>query len=270
MTTARAHSSQGFARVTAIEPLIAAGRGDVFTSDLAAQAAGALLARVGVAAGAIDFLVLCTETPDFALPTTACIVQSRLGLSRDAGAVDITHGAAGFVYGLGLAKALVESGQATRVLLITADARSKAVERFTTAGGALDDVATATLVEIGSGDVEHIAAISLGADGDRTDAETTIEDRASALVGAVIARADASGDAVDLLLLQLPSPADPIDMDLSARRILEPSDPLGTGSSAIPIALADALARGNVSPGSRVAIAGMDDGRSWGGALLTW
>ena len=73
----------------------------------------------------IDYLIMCTQSPDYFLPTTACIMQDKLGLSSKSGAIDINLGCSGYIYGLGLAKALVESGQSDNLLLITAETYSK-------------------------------------------------------------------------------------------------------------------------------------------------
>ena len=73
----------------------------------------------------IDFLLFCTESPDYPLPPCACILQDRLGIPVTAGALDYNLGCSGFIYGLGLAEGLIASGQAKRVLLITAETYSK-------------------------------------------------------------------------------------------------------------------------------------------------
>ena len=96
-------------------------------SDLAVKAAQNLFARGACALSEIDFLLLCTQSPDYFLPTTACLLQTRLGLSTSCGALDFNLGCSGFIYGLGLAKGLIETGQARNVLLITAETYSKFV-----------------------------------------------------------------------------------------------------------------------------------------------
>ncbi len=73
----------------------------------------------------IDFVILCTQSPDYYLPTTACILQHRLGISKNAGAIDINQGCSGFVYSLSLAKGLVEAGVSKNVLLVMAETYSK-------------------------------------------------------------------------------------------------------------------------------------------------
>ena len=73
----------------------------------------------------IDYLIFCTQSPDFFLPTSACLIQDRLGLRTEIGAVDINQGCSGFVYALSLAKGLIESDQVKNVLIITSETYSK-------------------------------------------------------------------------------------------------------------------------------------------------
>lgn len=90
-------------------------------SDLGVKAAQKLFQVHGVDPRDVDFIVFCTQSPDYALPTTACLVQHRLGVRTSAGALDINLGCSAFPYGLGLAKGLIETGQAESVLFITAE-----------------------------------------------------------------------------------------------------------------------------------------------------
>ena len=116
-------------------------------SDLAVMAASRLLDEEGHDRGRIDFLLNCTQTPDYVLPTTACLLQDRLGLPRSCGALDYNLGCSGYVYGLGLAKALIASGQAREVLLVTADTYSKLMNPLDKSVRTLfGDAATATLI----------------------------------------------------------------------------------------------------------------------------
>ena len=94
-------------------------------SDLGVAAAEKLFASTASTASPIDFLLFCTQTPDYPLPTTACLMQHRLGLPTSIGALDFNLGCSGFVYGLSLADGLIRSGAARRVLLITAETYSK-------------------------------------------------------------------------------------------------------------------------------------------------
>src|SRR3990167_6587237 len=94
-------------------------------SDLGVAAGRKLFETYGIDPGSIDFLLFCTQTPDYPLPTTACLVQDRLGLRTSIGALDFNLGCSGFVYGLSLADGLIRSGAAQRVLLITSETYSK-------------------------------------------------------------------------------------------------------------------------------------------------
>jgi 3-oxoacyl-[acyl-carrier-protein] synthase-3 len=82
--------------------------------DLAFAAARALFDRHGIDPANLDFLLLCTQAPDYVLPTTACVLQQKLGLPTTAGALDFNLGCSGFVYGLSLAQALIERPGAAR------------------------------------------------------------------------------------------------------------------------------------------------------------
>ena len=95
-------------------------------SDMAEKAALKLFARAkDISPDKIDFVILVTETADYKLPSTACILQDRLGIPTTAGALDINLGCSGYVYALKLAKALVASGESKNVLLLTGDVYSR-------------------------------------------------------------------------------------------------------------------------------------------------
>ena len=80
------------------------------SSDLAVAAATRLFESGACQPADIDFILLCTQSPDYFLPTTACLVQERLKIPTTAGALDFNLGCSGYVYGLSLAKGLIESG----------------------------------------------------------------------------------------------------------------------------------------------------------------
>lgn len=93
--------------------------------DMAYKAAEKLLDTDSSLRESIDFILFCTQSPDYKLPTSACILQERLKLSKDIGALDFNLGCSGYVYGLSLAKGLVVSGLAKNVLLVTSETYSK-------------------------------------------------------------------------------------------------------------------------------------------------
>src|SRR6185437_6494269 len=115
-------------------------------SDLGYQAAQKLFASGACTPAQVDYLLLCTQSPDYFLPTTACVLQDRLGIPTHAGALDFNLGCSGFVYGLGLAQGLIETGQAERVLLVTAETYSKFIHpRDRSVRTIFGDAAAATL-----------------------------------------------------------------------------------------------------------------------------
>lgn len=118
-----------------------------FVTDLACKACQALFTETAVSPASVNFLILVTQSPDYALPSSACIVQHRLGFPTTVGALDVNLGCSGFIYGLSLAKGLVETGQATRVLLVTAETYSKYMDpQDKSVRTIFGDAAAATLV----------------------------------------------------------------------------------------------------------------------------
>jgi 3-oxoacyl-[acyl-carrier-protein] synthase III len=135
-------------------------------ADLAYEAALNLFEQGHISAQDIDFIILCTQAPDYILPTTACVLQDRLGISRQAGALDINLGCSGFVYGLSLAKGLIETGAARCVLLLTADTYSKYIHPMDKSVRTLfGDAAAATAIAAEDGIVESIGPFVFGTDG---------------------------------------------------------------------------------------------------------
>lgn len=137
---------------------------DETAADLAEQAARKLFERGAVAPGDIDFVLLCTQSPDYKLPTTACMLQDRLGIPTTAGALDFNLGCSGYIYGLSLAKGLIAGGMAERVLLLTAEAYTKYIHPMDKSVRTIfGDGAAATLVDRDAAD--RIGAFVFGTDG---------------------------------------------------------------------------------------------------------
>ena len=98
---------------------------DETAGDMAEKAARNLFLEYNISPDEIDFLLLCTQSPDYFLPSTACILQHRLGIPTSAGAFDYDLGCSGCVYGLAIAKGLIAAGVARNVLLLTAETYNK-------------------------------------------------------------------------------------------------------------------------------------------------
>ncbi len=121
----------------------------------------------------IDYVILCTQSPDYFLPTSACILQDKLQLSNNCGALDINLGCSGFVYGLGLAKGLIVSEQAKNVLLVTSETYSKFIHDNDKSNKTIfGDAAAATIItsEIIDGCLNaEILKFNYGTDGSGSD-----------------------------------------------------------------------------------------------------
>lgn len=139
------------------------------SADMAVKAAGKLFASGKANPQEIDFILFCTQTPDYLLPTSACLIQNRLGIPTSAGALDFNLGCSGFVYGLALAKGLIETHAARVVLLLTADTYTKFIEPMDRSTRTLfGDAGTATVIRASErldGQTEPIGPFVFGTDG---------------------------------------------------------------------------------------------------------
>ncbi len=139
---------------------------DECASDLGIAAARRLFEQGECSPDEVDFLIFCTQSPDHFLPTTACIMQDRLGLRLDSGAIDFNQGCSGFVYGLALAGSLIEANSAKNVLLITADTYTKFINpRDRSVRTLFGDGAAATLVSSRESEEPAIGPFVFGTDG---------------------------------------------------------------------------------------------------------
>jgi len=134
------------------------------SADLATKAAEKLFAENNVDKNAIDFILFCTQSPDYFLPTSACVIQDRLGLPTSCGALDFNLGCSGYIYGLSLAKGLIFSGIAKNVLLLTGETYSKFIHPKDKGNRTIfGDAGTASLISSeGFGEIKEF---SLGTDG---------------------------------------------------------------------------------------------------------
>jgi 3-oxoacyl-[acyl-carrier-protein] synthase III len=134
-------------------------------SDMATKAAEKLFVENSdVSRDDIDFVLFCTQSPDYFLPTSACLMQDRLGLRTKIGAFDFNLGCSGYVYGLAIAKGLIFGGIAENVLLLTAETYTKYLHPKDKGNRTIfGDAATATIVS--KDGFAEIGEFSLGTDG---------------------------------------------------------------------------------------------------------
>lgn len=136
-------------------------------SDLAERAAKNLFSSGVASPKDIDFILLATQSPDYFLPTTACILQDKLGIPTTAGALDFDLGCSAFIYGLALAKSLIKTNIAKNILLFTAETYTKYIHPFDKSNRTIfGDGAAATLIGEGG---HCIGDFDLGTDGSGKD-----------------------------------------------------------------------------------------------------
>lgn len=137
---------------------------DETAGDMAEKAARQLFEEYQIDSGSIDFLMLCTQSPDYFLPSTACILQDRLGIPTTAGAFDYNLGCSGCVYGMAMAKGLIAAGIAKNVLLLTAETYNKYLHPSDKSNRSIfGDGAAACLISTDG--FAEIGEFSLGTDG---------------------------------------------------------------------------------------------------------
>jgi 3-oxoacyl-[acyl-carrier-protein] synthase III len=279
-------------------------------SDLGVAAAKKLFAEQKIDPTSIDFLLFCTQTPDYPLPTTACLMQDRLGLPTTCGALDFNLGCSGFVYGLSLADGLIRTGAVKRILLITAETYSKYIHPTDRSLRTIfSDAAAATLIE--GGDTPSLSAYQFGTDGrgadtlivnqgGARDAEAAIQprhrhrwpsplymdgpaliefavDSIPGLVKDVLEAANLTPEEIDYYIFHQATDK----MLLLLREALHVGErelPIilrdcgNTVSSTIPIAIDEMRRDGALEPGMKNLLVGFGVGWSWAGCIWreTW
>ena len=273
------------------------------SSDLGIAAARRLFASGAARPEDIDYLLFCTQSPDYFLPTTACLVQDALGIPVHAGALDFNLGCSGFIYGLGLAKGLIESGQASNLLLITAETYSKFINpRDRSVRTLFGDAAAATLIQADQGNADALGPFAFGTDGKgarnlivpsggmrcRAAGETgndlymngaelfnfTMREVPES-ISRLLQKTSGSIDDYDLFIFHQ---ANRYMLNHLRKGLHIPEEKFcvsmedcgNTVSSTIPIALKHAVEAGRLKPGHRVMLVGFGVGYSWGAASVIW
>lgn len=137
---------------------------DETASDLAVKAAESLFARGTASREDIDFVLFCTQSPDYKLPSSACIIQDRLGLRTGCGAFDFNLGCSGYEYGLAVSKGLIAGGIARNILLLMGETYNKYIHPKDKGNRTIfGDGASATLVSTEG--FAEIGEFILGTDG---------------------------------------------------------------------------------------------------------
>jgi len=271
------------------------------SSDMAVAAAHKLFEVGSCKPSEIDFVLFCTQTPDYLLPTSACLIQDRLGIPKSAGALDFNLGCSGYVYGLGLAKGLIETGQATNLLLLTGETYSKLLIPDDKATRTLfGDAGSATLVSSTENETVQLGPFIYGTDGSGAkhlivrqggmrEPGPPLSDsnglymnggeifafgvrEISTAVDALMAKSETSMGSIDLFVFHQ---ANSYMLDFLRLKCGIPADKFymhysttgNTVSNTIPIALHHAIRDGKIRQGDTVMLVGFGVGLSWGACL---
>jgi 3-oxoacyl-[acyl-carrier-protein] synthase-3 len=266
------------------------------SSDLALEASREALAAAGVRAETVDLVIVATSTPDFVFPSTACLLQAKLGIAG-CPAFDVQAVCSGFVYGVAVADAFIRAGQARTALVVGAEVFSRILD--------WNDRSTCVLFGDGAGAVvlqadtrPGVHACVLHADGRhagilsvpgnvcgggvtgspflRMDGQAVFKLAVRVLeevARETVARCAMRIEDIDWLI---PHQANVRILDATAKRLGLPRERLivtvdrhaNTSAASVPLALDLALRDGRIRPGHRVMLQGVGGGFTWGAALV--
>lgn len=254
----------------------------------------------------IDFVLYCTQSPTFFLPSSACILQDVLGLRRDIGALDFNLGCSGFVYGLSMADSLIKSGMASNILLIVAETYSKHLHPLDKVNRSIfGDGAAATIIS--QSENNNIGKFVFGTDGSGFNKlivkdgtfksesaslkfeESQFEDKflymngpdifsftmdvVPKLVNDSLIKNNKSFDEIDFFIFHQ---ANKYILEFLRKKIKIPKDKFyidleetgNTVSATIPIAISQCLTKGLIKEGNTVMLIGFGVGLSWASCII--
>lgn len=275
------------------------GQGETAT-DMAFLAAQKMLVDK-VNALEIDFLILVTQSPDYILPTSACILQDRLSLKKTCISFDVNLGCSGFIYGLAIGGALIDSGLAKQGLLVCSETYTKYIDKQDrTCRPLFSDGAAAT--HLISAPNAQLGPFDFGTDGSgfgdlivpfggarnmrQGATEKKLIMKGSKVfmftmaivldcVKSLLAKSGKEIETIDLFIFHQ---ASKIVLDSIIRQLKLPNEKVfvnyeeigNTVSATIPIALSEAVQQNRLKDGDQVMLVGFGVGYSWGGCLVRW
>lgn len=269
---------------------------------LGTRAARRALRHADILPDEIDLIVVATSTPMYLFPSTACLIQDKLGATR-AGAFDLLAACTGFIYALGMASSQISSGAADTVVVIGTETLSRIVD-WSDRGTAIlfGDGAAAFVLRASSvpGGVRDVVMHSDGSGGDMLYVPSGIRpswngsEPPNAMIGMngrevfrfatkimtsateeVVQRAGLTLDDVDVIV---PHQANLRIIEAAARNLKLPISRFvhnierygNTSTASIPIAVAEAVENGRIKPNDKVVLVGFGGGLTWGAALIEW
>jgi 3-oxoacyl-[acyl-carrier-protein] synthase-3 len=278
----------------------------VASSDMGARAAEAALRNRGISAEEVELIIVATVTPDMFFPSTACLIQHKIGASRAWG-FDLSGACSGFLFALQTATQFIESGTHSRVLVVGTDTMSSITD-YTDRNTCVlfGDAAAAVLVEPSTEEGYGILDTIVRCDGSGRDAlymraggslmpathETVdkrlhyiYQDGKSVFKVAVVSMADVSAEIMERNALSgkdvdwlVPHQANLRIIDATAKRMgLDSSKVMinidrygNTTAATIPLCLSEWWQRGRLKRGQRVVLASFGAGYTWGAILVRW
>ena len=267
------------------------------SSDLALEASRRALQAAGVAASELDLIIVATSTPDFIFPSTATLLQAKLGI-KGCAAFDVQAVCSGFVYGLATVDGFIKSGMARTALLVGAEVFSRILDWNDRGTCVLfgDGAGAAVLV---AGDKPGIHASRLHADGSQAgllsvpgnvsrggvvgspflqmDGQGVFKFAVKVLEESARETVAAAGLSLDEVDWLIPHQANVRILEATARRLKLPLDKLvvtvdhhgNTSAASVPLALDEFVRNGRIRPGHRVLLQGVGGGFTWGSSLVT-
>ncbi len=261
---------------------------DEMTSDLALQASRKAIEAAGISADEIDLIIVATTTPDMPFPSTACILQDKLGIKNGGAAFDMQAVCGGFVYALNTADLYIRGGQAKTALVVGAEVFSRLLD--------WNDRTTCVLFGDGAGAVvlrasgePGIVAAKLHADGThrhmlKSDPLVSMDGKAvfkfavkvlSEVVEEVLEAQKMSGSEISWLV---PHQANIRIIEATAKKLGLGMDNVvvtvarhgNTSAASIPLALDTAVRDGRIKPGQNILLEAVGGGFTWGAILIKW
>ncbi|MBF8268978.1 MAG: 3-oxoacyl-ACP synthase [Gammaproteobacteria bacterium] len=270
---------------------------DETTCDMAEQAARKALAAAEIDANTIDQIIVATTTPDWIFPSTACLLQERLGINNNCAAFDVQAVCTGFIYALSIADKFIRSGEHKRILVVGADVNSRIID-WTDRGTCVIFADGAGAVILEAGTEPGIYSTHLHANGKYTDllnvpagvskpgdypymkmkgnevfkfAVNTLGD----IVDETLAANNLTKSDIDWLVPHqaniriITATAKKLDLPME-RVVLTIAEHGNTSGGSIPLALDSAITAGDIKPGEILLLEAFGAGFTWGSALIRY
>jgi 3-oxoacyl-[acyl-carrier-protein] synthase-3 len=248
---------------------------DVTTSDLALIASQRAIEAADVDPQSIDLIIVATSTPDFVFPSTACLLQNKLGIKNNGAAFDVQAVCSGFAYAVATADSFIRSGQHRTALVVGAETFSRILD--------FNDRTTCVLFGDGAGavilsasDEPGVLSSALHADGSYSNIQAVFKLAVGVLEKVAIEALEKAGLKSDEIDWLIPHQANIRIMQSTCRKLGLPQERMvvtvhehgNTSAASIPLALDVAVRDGRIQRGHHVLIEGVGGGFTWGASVI--